>query len=100
MDWKDLHVSAHQADYGYRDGDTVIRGRLENGTLVGQVLLKAVDADPACPQLGAGWVPATFELVQGGRRLHGTYVETLVDEKDGCQIVGTGFRRYRLERLR
>lgn len=97
---KYLHVSTHQAGYGYRVGDTIIRGRLEKGIFVGEVFLKAVDANAACPQVGVGWVPATFELVRNGRRLHGTFVDTLVDEEDECKVVGTGLRQYRLERVR
>lgn len=94
------NVSAHQAGYGYRVGDTIIRGRLDNGLFVGEVLLKAIDANPACPDLGAGWIPVKLELVRKGQRLHGSYVETFVDEEDECRVVGTGSRPYRLERDR
>ena len=97
---KYLSVSSHQADYGYRAGDTIIRGRFEGSTFRGEVLLKTVDADPACPDMGAGWTDVKLEMVRKSQRLHGSYVETLVDENDECKVVGTGLRQYRLERVR
>lgn len=95
-----LSVSNYQTDYGYRAGDAIIRGRFEKNTFLGQVLLKAVDANASCPEVGAGWTAVKLEMVRMGQRLHGAFVDTLVDENDECKVVGTGSRQYRLERVR
>ncbi|MNT05917.1 hypothetical protein D3C72_1405620 [compost metagenome] len=97
---KYLSVSKYQANYGYKAGETIIRGRFEKNTFIGQVLLKAVNADPACPEVGAGWTAVSLQLLRKGQRLHGSFVDTLVDEDDECKVVGTGLRQYRLERVR
>lgn len=93
-----VQVSAQQAEYGFRVGETIIRGRLEGTRFTGQVLLKSHDADPACPDLGVGWVPARMTLVRNGKRLHGSFLGTLVEEADACRKTGTYWRPYHLQR--
>ncbi len=95
---KYVQVSADQASVGFRVGEAVIRGRLEGTRFTGEVLLKGVDVDPACPELGVGWVPARMTLVHSGRRLHGAFLGTLVGDGNACRKTGTYWRQYRLQR--
>ncbi|RZJ09021.1 MAG: hypothetical protein EON50_18130 [Acidovorax sp.] len=95
---KYVQVSADQASVGFRVGEAVIRGRLEGTRFTGEVLLKGVDVDPACPELGVGWVPARMTLVHSGRRLHGAFLGTLVEDGNACRKTGTYWRQYRLQR--
>ena len=95
---KYVQVSPEQASYGFHVGEAIIRGRLEGTRFTGEVLLKGVDADPACPDLGVGWVPASMTLVSNGRRLHGAFRGTLVEEENACRKTGTYQRQYRLQR--
>ena len=95
---KYVQVSAQQAEVGFRVGEAIIRGRLEGTAFTGQVLLKNADADPACPQVGVGWVPVKMTLVRKGQRLHGSFLGTLVQDDDACRKTGTYWHPYRLER--
>lgn len=95
---KYTEVSPSQAEYGFRTGETIIRGHLKGIRFTGQVLLKNVDANPACPTVGLGWVPVKMELVKNGQRLHGSFRGTLVEENDECKVAGYEWRQYRLQK--
>ena len=94
---KYIQVSTQQARFGFLVGEIIIRGRLHGTRFTGQVLLKNIDANPACPEVGLGWVPVKMDLVSDGRRLHGSFRGTLVDETNECRVTGHDWQPYKLQ---
>lgn len=94
---KYIQVSTQQARYGFLVGEEIIRGRLQGTRFTGQVLLKNIDANPACPEVGIGWVPVKMDLVSDGRRLQGSFRGTLVDERTECRVSGHDWQSYKLQ---
>jgi len=93
-----VQVSPPQQRFGFRVGETVIRGTVSGHEFVGQVLLKAVHEDPMCVGLTVGWVPIRMTL-DGSNKLTGRWLQSWTADGRGCVVVDQSWQPYSLERL-
>lgn len=93
-----VKVSPQQRGFGFSVGEVVVRGVLQGDAFDGQVLLKTASSQFSCPNLTVGWVPIkmTFDEPE---KLHGSWLQSWVDDSNACALVAQSWQPYRLERL-
>jgi len=97
---KYAQVSAKQKEWGFSEGETVIRGNIKNGFFEGEVLLKPRRGKKEnCLNELYGWRRIEMKL-KGSNRLEGAWLQSFVDCHDSCKVIGEAWQDYAIEKLR
>jgi hypothetical protein len=97
---KYAQVSAEQKEWGFSEGETIIRGIIKNGVFEGEVLLKPRRGKKEnCLKELYGWRRIAMKL-KGSNRLEGAWLQSLVDCHDSCTVIGEAWQDYAIEKLR
>ena len=88
-----------QQMWGFKAGETVIRGAFEGKVFRGEVLLKIrPNAPEECRDVQAYWAPIELRL-SGDTKLYGAWLQTYMDESKSCKVVAEKWQLYGLEKL-